>query len=76
MRSFSGCVMLQPGDCSPSRSVVSKIMTRFGSRWDMVFTVEKGGAGPQSGVSDLRSTRACVHEVPRRPFRSDARGPS
>jgi hypothetical protein len=25
--------MLQPGDCSPSRSVVSKIMTR--SRWDM-----------------------------------------
>ena len=27
-RSFSGCVMLQPGDCSPSRSVVSKINTR------------------------------------------------
>jgi len=27
-RSFSGCVMLQPGDCSPSRSVVSKIITR------------------------------------------------
>jgi hypothetical protein len=24
-RSFSGTVMLQPGDCSPSRSVVSKI---------------------------------------------------
>ena len=30
-RSFSGCVMLQPGDCSPSRSVVSNISTRFGS---------------------------------------------
>src|SRR6185312_15296960 len=29
-RSFSGCVMLQPGDCSPSRSVVSKISTRSG----------------------------------------------
>src|SRR6201988_384000 len=29
-RSFSGCVMLQPGDCSPSRSVVSKIRTRSG----------------------------------------------
>src|SRR5580658_2884313 len=29
-RSFSGCVMLQPGDCSPSRSVVSKINTRSG----------------------------------------------
>ena len=30
-RSFSGCVMLQPGDCSPSRSVVSKMRTRLGS---------------------------------------------
>src|ERR1700678_3881247 len=29
MRSFSGTVMLQPGDCSPSRSVVSKIQTRL-----------------------------------------------
>src|SRR5712675_241675 len=29
-RSFSGWVMLQPGDCSPSRSVVSKISTRSG----------------------------------------------
>ena len=26
---FSGRFMLQPGDCSPSRSVVSKIFTRF-----------------------------------------------
>ena len=25
MRIFSGTVMLQPGDCSPSRSVVSKM---------------------------------------------------
>jgi len=30
-RSFSGWVMLQPGDCSPSRSVVSKIRTRSAS---------------------------------------------
>ena len=29
-RSFSGRVMLQPGDCSPSRSVVSKIRTWSG----------------------------------------------
>ncbi len=28
MRSFSGVVMLQPGDCSPSRRVVSKKKTR------------------------------------------------
>ena len=27
MRSFSGMVMLQPGACSPSRSVVSKMWT-------------------------------------------------
>src|ERR1700733_7298270 len=29
IRSFSGTVMLQPGDCSPSRRVVSKIHTRL-----------------------------------------------
>jgi hypothetical protein len=28
MRTFSGTDMLQPGDCSPSRSVVSKMKTR------------------------------------------------
>src|SRR5437763_9364979 len=28
IRSFSGTVMLQPGDCSPSRKVVSKMYTR------------------------------------------------
>ena len=28
----TSAVMVQPGDCSPSRSVVSKILTRFGSR--------------------------------------------
>ncbi len=26
--SFSSCVIVAPGDCSPSRSVVSKITTR------------------------------------------------
>src|SRR5215471_1398453 len=30
IRTFSGTVMLHPGDCSPSRSVVSKIYTRLG----------------------------------------------
>ena len=29
MSSFSARFMLQPGDCSPSRSVVSKILIRF-----------------------------------------------
>ena len=31
MRSFSCVVMLQPGDCSPSRRVVSKKTILFGS---------------------------------------------
>src|SRR5208283_5285386 len=36
MRSFSGTFMLQPGDCSPSRNVVSKMKTRFlSSVWAM-----------------------------------------
>src|SRR5580658_10194298 len=31
MRSFSSRFIAAPGDCSPSRRVVSKIMTRLGS---------------------------------------------
>jgi hypothetical protein len=31
MRTFSVSVMEKPGDCSPSRSVVSKMMTRSGA---------------------------------------------
>jgi len=31
MRSFSSRVMEKPGDCSPSRRVVSNMMTRFSS---------------------------------------------
>src|SRR5262245_45889493 len=48
-RSFSGCVMVQPGDCSPSRSVVSKIRTRFGSGSGMAATtlVEPRHVGAQ-----------------------------
>jgi hypothetical protein len=33
--------MLQPGDCSPSRSVVSKMMTRFGS-WVVMAAISGG----------------------------------
>src|SRR2546429_371845 len=56
-RSFSGRVMLQPGDCSPSRSVVSKISTRSGlaimgtpsepQMSSSTFLVEPGHARPQ-----------------------------
>ena len=31
MRSFSSCVIAAPGDCSPSRRVVSKILIFFNS---------------------------------------------
>src|SRR5215831_7788207 len=48
-RSFSGWVMLQPGDCSPSRSVVSKISTRSGSE------VIDAGLVPASGGVPHRS---------------------
>src|SRR5436190_13340744 len=50
-RSFSGCAMLQPGDCSPSRSVVSKIITRsrdMGSTSRLLAALlQPGHAGPQ-----------------------------
>src|ERR1700761_8315418 len=34
--SFSGTVMLHPGDCSPSRRVVSKIQTRLFIVWKVL----------------------------------------
>src|SRR5262245_39562902 len=42
-RSFSGLVMLQPGACSPSRSVVSKISTGsgLGAMWVSLHRVER-----------------------------------
>src|SRR5882724_8759577 len=46
-RSFSGWVMLQPGDCSPSRSVVSKISTWSGLgaiRVSLLLRVSGSGA--------------------------------
>src|SRR5436190_15830059 len=42
-RSFSGCVMLQPGDCSPSRSVVSKMRTRLA--WVIFLSRRRGDTG-------------------------------
>ena len=55
-RSFSGCVMLHPGDCSPSRSVVSKIITRFGSGALMVrYSIKRNPAATESG----RGFRIC-----------------
>ena len=46
MRSFSSLVIVAPGDCSPSRSVVSKMMTRSSPAggWlslTMTFSVRK-----------------------------------
>src|SRR6201981_1791905 len=56
-RSFSGGVMLQPGDCSPSRSVVSKIRTRSGwivmGRTSGAPFVEPRHSGPERGADFL-----------------------
>src|SRR5690606_33100400 len=54
-RSFSGCVMLHPGDCSPSRSVVSKISTRFGS-WTMIATPAAPGVRSRVAPVPLRAS--------------------
>ncbi len=55
MRSFSSRFMEKPGDCSPSRSVVSKTMTRSSGRapkegWCMVMA-EARGSGRWLGSS-------------------------
>ena len=44
MRSFSGVVMLQPGDCSPSRRVVSKKKTDPGRSARLGESLVHGGA--------------------------------
>ena len=66
-RSFSGCAMLHPGDCSPSRSVVSKIMTR--SRWDMGLPRSMA----QVVSRGLAPATACGRAAPCPPSRSGDR---
>src|SRR4029450_12296132 len=58
-RSFSGCVMLQPGDCSPSRSVVSKMRTRVGSV--MFLPRRRGGTGEVRGVVHVAGAPVLRH---------------
>jgi hypothetical protein len=50
MRIFSPAVMLQPGDCSPSRKVVSKIVTR--SRSDKLSSLNRDHAMRSRIVSE------------------------
>ncbi len=70
-RSFSGCVMLQPGDCSPSRSVVSKIRTRSGLSG---HGRHRGAPGQAThGAADQPvpgRARACARAACSRPSRS------
>src|SRR3954470_7573771 len=45
--SFSSCVIVAPGDCSPSRKVVSKITTRsFSDFGDVVMETYPCGSRP------------------------------
>src|SRR6187431_2354755 len=55
-RSFFACVMLQPGDCSPSRSVVSKMRTRLGS----VILLSRRRCGTGEVRSVVHVARAAV----------------
>ncbi len=57
-RSFSSGVMLQPGDCSPSRKVVSNINTLSGSRSCIVSFLVPGLRRPVHGASVQRVTPA------------------
>src|SRR5688572_897063 len=65
-RSFSGGVIVQPGDCSPSRSVVSNINTRFGSCSGMTTTrfVEPGHPLAESHADLLDRMREVLLEKP------------
>src|SRR5665213_509874 len=64
MRSFSSACMVQPGDCSPSRRVVSKKRMRAESDTDsrcgavpLVLT-SAGDIGSASGGTDIRIMQA------------------
>src|SRR4029077_1867771 len=67
-RSFSGWVMLQPGDCSPSRSVVSKISTRSGLEIIVLAScgVPHGGGALGAGALERLSLGRLGRESPGR----------
>ena len=52
--SFSAMFMLAPGDCSPSRNVVSKILTRLASA---TGSFDGAGGGEFVGLDSLMMTR-------------------
>src|SRR5674536_162016 len=72
--SFSSCVMVAPGHCSPSRNVVSKMTTRSLSDWvllvmALILLVECAAFGRSMGCSLRRSpavsyTHLRAHETP------------
>src|SRR5688572_3854127 len=63
MSSFSPVLREMPGDCSPSRSVVSKISTRLGSGWVvMSLPVVSGLRLLRAGYAATRPPRAIPPE--------------
>jgi hypothetical protein len=70
MRSFSAGVMLQPGDCSPSRKVVSKIiicsrcdkwclLARQGRKWTSIVPKIKKGHHPVADNGPVQTHPKC-----------------
>src|SRR3974390_742444 len=73
--SFSSCVMVAPGHCSPSRKVVSKMTTRSFADWvSLLIAKFLLSHAPLKGRSMgflRRVPRAPRHHTPRRPSGAD-----
>jgi hypothetical protein len=77
--SFSSWLMVAPGDCSPSRRVVSKIRTRF-CRWScrlscfLSLSFGPGAVPPLSGRAEWHAQRRLRRRRPGRRVRAGSAG--
>ncbi len=70
--SFSSCVMVAPGHCSPSRKVVSKMTTRSFSDWvGVVMAVH-----PSDRMRRFGRSKGFIRSIPRVPRRETPSRPS
>src|SRR3546814_9927743 len=63
MRSFSSLVIDAPGDCSPSRRVVSKIISRLDELADIAYST--ANVYNKSAQANESNTRPNQHEIGR-----------
>ena len=66
--SFSAMFMLAPGDCSPSRRVVSKIRTRFDSGGSLRRRIRRRGRAHGSALSSVFGVDLALHWTPDPPM--------